>query len=123
MPEMSASRDHEHLTATRAGERFAVAIEAATDCHQACVEALAAGLQAGGGRADLLHARLLLDCAQMCDAARDLMLRSSDFAHQMAALTASVCERCAASCDRVGGTMATCAEECRRCAQACGALR
>ena len=30
----------EHLTATRAGERFAAAIAAATDCHQACIEAL-----------------------------------------------------------------------------------
>jgi hypothetical protein len=113
---------HEHRAATRAGERFAVAIEAATDCHQACVEALAAGLQGGGDGAHLLHARLLLDCAQMCDAARDLMLRSSDFAHQAAALTAQVCERCAASCERAGPGMAACAEECRRCAQACGAL-
>lgn len=113
---------HEHLAATRAGERFAVAIEAATDCHQACIEALSAALQEGGGAAHLLHARLLLDCAQMCDTARDLMLRSSDFAHQAAGLTAQVCERCAASCERAGGSMTSCAEECRRCAQACGAL-
>jgi hypothetical protein len=126
MTERSASGEgcvHEHLAATRAGERFAVAIEAATDCHQACIEALSAALQAKGDAAHLLHARLLLDCAQMCDTARDLMLRSSDFAHQAAALTAEVCERCAASCDRAGAGMAACAEECRRCAQACGALR
>ena len=51
----------------------------------------------------------LLDCAQMCDAARDMMLRSSDFAHQVAALTADVCERCAASCERTGEGMAACA--------------
>ena len=51
----------------------------------------------------------MLDCAQMCDAARDMMLRSSDFAHQAAALTADVCERCAASCERMGEGMAACA--------------
>ena len=40
----------EHLTATRAGERFGVAIAAATDCHQACIEALSWGLQRGASR-------------------------------------------------------------------------
>ncbi|HYX86324.1 MAG TPA: four-helix bundle copper-binding protein [Gaiellales bacterium] len=112
----------EHLTAERAGERFAAAIEAATDCHQACVEALSWGLQQRGEPAHLLHARLMLDCAQMCDTARDFMLRSSDFAHQAARLCADVCDRCAASCERMGEGMATCAEACRRCAAACRAL-
>jgi Domain of Unknown Function (DUF326) len=109
----------EHLTATRAGERFAVAIAAATDCHQACVEAMSYGLQRRGESAHLLHARLMLDCAQICDTTRDMMLRSSDFAHQVAGLCADVCERCAASCERVGQGMEGCAEACRRCAQAC----
>jgi hypothetical protein len=113
----------EHLTTTRAGERFAVAIAAATDCHQACIEALSWGLQQRGEPAHLLHARLMLDCAQMCDAARDMMLRSSDFAHQAAALTAEVCDRCAASCERMGDGMAACAGACRACAEACRALR
>jgi len=112
----------EHLTATRAGERFAVAIAAATDCHQACIEALSWGLQQRGEPAHLLHARLMLDCAQMCDAARDMMLRSSDFAHQAAALTADVCERCATSCERMGEGMAGCARACRTCADACRAI-
>jgi hypothetical protein len=112
----------EHLTATRAGERFGAAIAAATDCHQACIEGLSFGLQHRGESAHLLHARLMLDCAQVCDATRDLMLRSSDFAHQMAALCAEVCTRCAASCDRVGAGMEPCAEACRRCADACRAV-
>jgi hypothetical protein len=96
----------EHLTATRAGERFGVAIAAATDCHQACIEALSWGLQRRGESAHLLHARLLLD-----------------FAHQVAALTADVCERCAASCERMGDGMAASAAACRTCAAACRALR
>jgi hypothetical protein len=112
----------EHLTATRAGERFATAIEAATDCHQACIEALSYGLQQKGESAHLLHSRLMLDCAQVCDVTRDMMLRSSDFAHQMAALCAEVCERSAASCDRLGEGMDTCAGACRRCAEACRGL-
>jgi hypothetical protein len=109
----------EHLTTTRAGERFAIAIDAATDCHQSCIEALSYGLQRRGASAHLLHARLMLDCAQVCDATRDMMLRSSDFAHQMAALCAEVCDRSAASCDRLGEGMDACAEACRHCAEAC----
>jgi hypothetical protein len=112
----------EHLTATRAGERFGVAIAAATDCHQACVEAMSYGLQQRGESAHLLHARLMLDCAEMCDTTRDMMLRSSDFAHQVAGLCADVCERCAASCERVGQGMEACALACRRCAAACRAV-
>jgi hypothetical protein len=112
----------EHLTATRAGERFGFAIAAATDCHQACIEAMSYGLQQRGESAHLLHARLMLDCAQMCDTTRDMMLRSSDFAHQVAGLCAEVCDRCAASCERVGRGMESCAEACRRCAEACRAV-
>jgi hypothetical protein len=113
----------EHAHAHRAGERFADCIAACTDCHQVCVEAIAAGVQRGGQGAHLLHLRLLMDCATACDAARDLMLRSSDFAHQMGRLCGEICERAAASCERVGGDdMARCAQACRRCAEACSGL-
>src|SRR5436305_1560621 len=104
----------------RAGERFAQCIDACVDCHQVCVETVSHALQRRGDEAHLLHVRLLIDCAQVCDTTRDLMLRSSDFAHQLCALCAEVCERCAASCDRVGGeAMARCAKACRTCAEAC----
>jgi hypothetical protein len=113
----------EHVTAHRAGERFGAALEACTDCHQVCVEAVSYGLQQKGQAAHLLHVRLLMDCATVCDATRDLALRSSDFAHQMFALCAQVCERTAASCERLEGEAFTrCAEACRRCSAACRAL-
>lgn len=113
----------EHATAHRAGERFADCIAACTDCHQVCVETIASGVQQGGPGAHLLHLRLLMDCATMCDATRDLMLRSSDFAHQIGRLCAEVCERAAASCERVGGDdMQRCTQACRRCAEACGGM-
>ncbi|MGN6378777.1 MAG: four-helix bundle copper-binding protein [Gaiellales bacterium] len=113
----------EHATAHRAGERFADCIASCTDCHQVCVESISAGVQQGGQQAHLLHLRLLMDCATVCDTTRDLMLRSSDFAHQMCRLCAAVCERCAVSCERAGGEqMQRCAEACRRCAANCGAM-
>jgi hypothetical protein len=112
----------EHATAHRAGTRFAERIDACTDCHQVCVETISACVQRGGEHANLLHLRLLMDCATICDAARDLMLRSSDFAHQMSHLCDDVCERCAASCERLGGEeMQRCAAACRRAVAACAA--
>jgi hypothetical protein len=113
----------EHATAHRAGERFGAAVDASTDCHQVCVEAIAHGLQRRGEAAHLLHIRLLMDCATVCDATRDLALRSSDFAHQMFALCAEVCDRTAASCERLGGeSFARCAQACRHCAKTCREL-
>ena len=113
----------EHATAHRASDAFAECIAACTDCHQVCVETISAGVQRGGDHAHLLHLRLLMDCATVCDATRDLMLRSSDFAHQTARLCAQVCERCAASCERLEGEdMARCAAACRRCATLCNAI-
>ena len=110
----------EHATAHRAGEAFADCIDRCTDCHQVCVETISAGVQQGGQPAHLLHLRLLMDCATVTDTTRDLMLRSSDFAHQVCGLCAGVCERSAASCERIGGEqMQRCADACRRCAESC----
>ena len=72
----------EHATAHRAGERYAECIGACTDTHQVCVETLAASAQMEGGHGKLLHLRLLQDCAEVCDLTRDMLLRSSDLAHQ-----------------------------------------
>ncbi|SRR4051794_13446791 len=113
----------EHATAHRAGERYARAIDACTDTHQVCVETLAASAQLDAGHGKLLHLRLLQDAAEVCDLTRDMMLRSSDNAHQACRLAADVNTRCAASCEQMGGEqMARCAESCRRCAEICAAI-
>jgi hypothetical protein len=110
----------EHATAHRAGERYQLCIDACTDTHQVCVETLAASAQLGGGHGKLLHLRLLQDCAEVCDLTRDMLLRSSDLAHQACRLAADVNDRCATSCEQLGGEqMLRCAESCRRCHQAC----
>ena len=111
----------EHLTATRAGERFAVAIAAATDCHQACIEALSWGLQQRGEPAHLLHARLMLDCAQVCATSADFMARASAHHARVCGVCAEVCRACAASCRELDG-MEDCVAACEACAASCEAM-
>ena len=111
----------ERTAAQRTREPLRNCIERCEDCHDVCMEAVPGFLQGSRAHGQYLLVRLLLDCAQICDATRELMLRSSDFYRQLCDLCAQVCERCAQACEREGADpmLARCAEECRRCAAAC----
>jgi hypothetical protein len=92
-----------------------------TECHNICVETVTHCLGLGGTHAEADHVRLLLDCAQICAASADFMLRGSDFHKRVCGVCAEVCERCAEDCARFGDDelMRRCAEVCRRCAASC----
>jgi hypothetical protein len=69
----------------------------------------------------IAHVRRLLDCADICQASANFMLRGSELHMRTCAVCAEVCERCAESCERLADDpqMRACAEECRRCADSC----
>src|SRR5437763_16193394 len=94
------------------------------DCHRACVETNIYCLQQGGKHSEANHIRLLMDCAQICQASADFMLRGSDLHTLTCAACAEICERCGEDCARMSddNRMAACAEECRRCAESCWQL-
>ena len=96
-------------------------IQDCTDCHNVCLETIDHCLQLGGPHAEASHIRLLLDCAQICAASADFMLRGSDLHGRTCGVCADVCERCAESCERFGDDdqMRRCAALCRRCADSC----
>jgi len=98
-------------------------IEACQSCHELCLEMIAHCLALGGKHAAPEHIRTLVDCAQICETSADFMIRDSAFHPHTCRACAEVCERCAVSCDQVGGVeMKQCAEECRRCADECRAM-
>jgi hypothetical protein len=111
----------ERTSPQRAKEPLRNCIERCEDCHDVCMEALPGFLQGSQEHGQYLLVRLLLDTAQLCDATRDLMLRSSDFYRQLCRLCAEVCDRCAQACarEREDPMLARCVDECRRCAAAC----
>ena len=92
-------------------------------CHDLCIETVTDCLVTGGSHAAPGHVTLLLDCAQICQAAADFMLRRSPLHGAICRVGAAVCDACAASCETLGGPdMKACADACRRCASACRAV-
>lgn len=96
-------------------------IAACTDCHRLCLETVTHCLGRGGEHAAEAHIRLLLDCAEICQAAANFMIRGSEQHVRICAVCAEICERCARDCERFGDDahMQRCAEACRECAESC----
>jgi hypothetical protein len=81
-------------------------------------------LQQGGEHAEAGHLRLLLDCAEICQASANFMLRGSPFHVRTCAACSEICQACAEDCEQMGGDerMRACAEACRRCAESCAKM-
>lgn len=97
-------------------------IQNCQECHSVCTETTAYCLEKGGRHAEANHVTLLLDCAQICAASADFMLRMSQFHGRVCDVCAAICLGCADSCERVAPadtTMKLCADVCRRCADSC----
>lgn len=111
---------HDTMGGKRSSEMEAC-IEACRDCARTCTETVRYCLDMGGQHAEARHIALLLDCAQICQASADFMLRGSDLSGRICATCAEVCERCAESCEQFGDDemMRACAAACRRCAESC----
>jgi hypothetical protein len=76
----------------------------------------------GGEHADPDHIRTMLDCAQICAASADFMLRGSKYHARTCAVCMEICAACAASCEEIDASdeaMQQCVEACRRCAASC----
>ena len=84
-------------------------------------ETLAHCAQTGGKHAEAPHTLLLVDCAEICQASANFMLRRSMLHAHTCAACAAVCERAAQDLERFSDDpqMKTCAESCRSCADSC----
>lgn len=89
------------------------------DCHRMCLgTAMTHCLEMGGDHTRPQHLRLMLDCAAICQATADALMRKSQFHTQLCGLCADICETCARDCEVLGG-MEDCVTQCRKCAEAC----
>lgn len=96
-------------------------IEECSSCHDVCVETMAHCLVLGERHGDERVVRLLIDCAEICQASANFMLRRSDLHAHTCAACAAVCERCAQACEHFASDadMQACAQACRSCAESC----
>ena len=105
-----------------ANEEMSKCIQICRDCHAMCTQTIAHCLKLGGRHATPDHIRLLVDCAQMCAASADYMLRESPFHDRTCRLCSELCKLCAKDCEQVAGDdqmVKQCVEMCRRCAESC----
>jgi hypothetical protein len=96
-------------------------VDLCQSAHRACVETMLYCLGRGGAYADADHIRLLADCADICQATADFMLRESPLHGSVCAVCAEVCDQCAVECDAFAdnGRLEHCAQLCRQCAATC----
>ena len=98
-------------------------IDECTRCHAICLRTMQYCLQKSARYAGANHVRLLQDCTEICLASANFMLRGSEFYPNTCGVCAEICDRCARSCEKIGGGqdehMNECSQTCRRCAQSC----
>lgn len=87
------------------------------NAHDLCQHEIHDCLKKGGEHANAEHIGIMMDCAAICHAAEDAMLRHSPMHGAFCQACATVCTACAESCEKLGDT--DCAEACRACAKSC----
>lgn len=103
-------------------ESMQACIHACTRCHHVCLQnAMTHCLATGGKQVEPDHFRLLMNCAEICQASANFQLTDSVFSSRLCTLCAEVCEACATSC-RGLSDMADCASACDACASSCRSM-
>lgn len=97
-------------------------IEECLNCHAVCTMTLQHCIASGGPQLTDVHlVGLLLDCAEICQASANFMLRGSPYHVITCAACAELCRACEESCRSVSDDeqLMHCAEVCSGCAAVC----
>ena len=108
---------------------LAAAIDAMTDCAQACIADTDADLGEQNVTEMVRCIRLCLDCADVCTATAGVTSRpanyDADVTKPLLEACVAICKSCGDECERharMHEHCRICAEACRRCEQACQEL-
>jgi hypothetical protein len=108
---------------------LAAAIDAATDCAQACIADTDADLGEQNVTEMIRCIRLCLDCADVCTATAGVISRpagyDADVTKPLLQACVAICKNCGDECERharMHEHCRVCAGACRRCEQACREL-
>lgn len=94
-------------------------LDACRRCHASCLGmAMNHCLESGGRHVEPGHFRLMIACAEICQAAANVMLIGTSLHRSVCAACADICEACARSCEEVGN-MEECVAACTACAETC----
>jgi uncharacterized membrane protein len=108
---------------------LAAAIDAITECAQACIADTDADLSEQNVAEMIRCIRLCLDCADVCAAAAGVISRPAGYdanvTKPLLEACVAICRSCGDECERharMHEHCRVCAEACRRCEQACREL-
>jgi hypothetical protein len=108
---------------------LAAAIDALSDCAQACIADVDADLSEQDLAEMVTCIRLCLDCADVCTAAVGVVSRQADYqpsvTRPLLEACVAICKSCGDECERHAQHhehCRVCAQACRRCEQACREL-
>jgi len=108
---------------------LAAAIDAITECAQACIADTDADLSEQNVAEMVRCIRLCLDCADVCTATAGVTSRPADYdanvTKPLLEACVAICRSCGDECERharIHEHCRVCAEACRRCEQACREL-
>ena len=108
---------------------LAAAIDAMTDCAQACIADTDADLGEQNATEMIRCIRLCLDCADVCTAAAGVTSRpagyDADVTMPLLQACVAICKSCGEECERharMHEHCRLCAEVCQRCKEACDDL-
>jgi hypothetical protein len=129
---MSYSRqmlDNYQGTLNAGAALVATAIDAITDCAQACTADIDADLSEQDVAEMVKCIRLCLDCTDICTATAGIISRPANYDPQVARplldACVAICKSCGDECERhahMHEHCRICAEACRRCERACQEL-
>ena len=108
---------------------LAAAIDALSDCAQACIADVDADLSEQNVAEMVTCIRLCLDCADVCTAAMGVTSRQASYdasvTRPLLTACAAICKSCGDECERHARHhehCRVCEQACRRCEQACREL-
>jgi hypothetical protein len=118
-----------HVKLDADADLLAEAIDATTDCWQACATDLDADLSEPHLADMVACIRLCQHCADICAVTAQVLSRPASWDSRvirpLLEACVAICSSCGAECERHAPMHAhcrVCAEACRRCEQACGGL-
>lgn len=101
-------------------ERFQECIDECNSCAAECNHCTIACLNEPEVHHMVRCIEMNVQCAAICRSASEMMSLGSDYAMQMCALCADVCDACATECQKHSmDHCQQCAEACRNCAAVC----
>lgn len=104
---------------TKTSTRLQDCIDECLQCQSVCLEELMNHcLEMGGDHLQPDHVRLMMNCADICQASARFMMTNSRLHHLTCDVCAQVCEECARSCEAIG-EMQRCVDACRSCSESC----